>query len=211
VNPRTATHVCFLLIAAVGLPAAGPRGARPSLPELPPLNRKVVDFVKRQVGAKVANGQCTALATEALRAAGARRFPFHGTGGDYVWGHPVASFREAIPGDIVQFRDAVFRGTSWVTSRRWVAWHQDYPHHTAVVSEVREKGKVVVLLHQNVGPDGTSVERKQVVSETTLRTDSLQEGGHVWIYRPAAPDEGDVDTGGGEPADRTGGERPVQP
>jgi len=191
VTPWKAARLCTLLTFAVGMPAAGPRGPRPSPTELPPLNRKVVEFVRRHAGEKVADGECTALATEALRSAGAKRFPFHGTGGDYVWGRPVESFREALPGDIVQFRDAVFRGKSWTSGRRWVSWHQEYPHHTAVVSEVQEGGKRVVFLHQNVGPAGASIERKRVVTETTVRTDSLQKGGHVWIYRPAAPEDAD--------------------
>ena len=45
-----------------------------------------------------------------------------------------------------------------MSRRRWVSWHQEYPHHTAIVSEVRDGGKLVVVLHQNVGGDGTSVE-----------------------------------------------------
>ncbi len=152
------------------------------------MNEKVIEYVRGHIGEKVDNGLCTSLATEALRHAGAKRFPFD-PGGDFVWGRPVESFREALPGDVVQFRDAVFKGKSYVSSRRWVTWHYEYPHHTAIVSEVREEGKVVVFLHQNVGPEGASVEKKQTVTETTIRADSLQKGGRVWIYRPVARDE----------------------
>ena len=191
-NPAVAI-VLSVSTAALGLTGtvggAPPQKGKAAAVELPTLNRKVVEYATGRVGEKVGDGQCTALASSALRFAGARRFPFGGTGGDYVWGRPVGSFREAIPGDVVQFRDAVYEGKAWVTPRRWVSWHQAYPHHTAIVSGVRDGGKVVVLLHQNVGPDGASVEKKQVVSETTLRADSLMDGGHVWIYRPVAPDD----------------------
>lgn len=174
---------------ALGLIGAGPGKKKAAEePEPPPLNLKVVEFVKGRIGEKVGDGQCTALAVEALKSAGAKRFRFGGRGGDYVWGSPVDSFREALPGDVVQFRDAVFRGKAWTSRRRWVSWRQEYPHHTAIVSEVRDGGKVVVLLHQNVGSEGTSLEKKQVVTETVLRADSLQEGGHVWIYRPVELD-----------------------
>ena len=171
--------------------AAGPsvRAKKKDAPELPALNQKVIGFARERLGEKVGNGQCTSLAAEALDAAGAKRFPMRGLDGDYVWGRPLATFREALPGDLLQFRDAVFRGKTFVTSTRWVSWHQTYPHHTAIVSEVRDGGKLVVILHQNVGADGTTTEAKQVVTEATLRTDSLQKGGHIWIYRPDDPDD----------------------
>lgn len=191
--PTRTRHLCVLLPALLGLAAAGPTRKDPASDDLPALNRKVVEFTRGQAGEKVGNGQCTALASEALRRAGAKRFPFHGTGGDYVWGRPVDSFREALPGDIVQFRDAVFRGRTPLSGHRWMSWRQEYAHHTAVVSEVRDRGKVVVLLHQNVGPPGASAAEKQVVTETTLRTDSLQKGGRIWIYRPVPPEEADDD------------------
>jgi hypothetical protein len=58
-------------------------------------------------GKKVGDGQCISLAVEALRYAGAKRYPFDPSG-DYVWGRPVASFKEALPGDIIG--DNLFHG-----------------------------------------------------------------------------------------------------
>jgi hypothetical protein len=153
------------------------------------MNDRVVAFARGHLGKRVGNGECTSLAVEALRSAGARRTPLNRGDGDYVWGRPVASFRDAIPGDLVQFRDAVFRGKRRVTSRRSETWRYEYPHHTAVVAAVRENGRVVIVLHQNVGSEGSPDEAKRLVTETTLRTDSLQKGGKVWIYRPIAPAE----------------------
>src|SRR5262249_50127125 len=153
---------------------------KPTEPSLPPLNAKVLEFARSQIGKKVDRGECTDLARAALQSAGARRFPFHG-GGDFVWGEPVTPLTGALPRDIPQFRNAVFQGKRYVTKRRWVTWHQEYPHHTAIVAGVIERGKVLTILHQNVGGPGTDEDHKRIVQEGTIRLDSLQEGGKVWI------------------------------
>jgi hypothetical protein len=54
---------------------------------------------------------------------------------------------------------------------------------------VTEGGKVVTVLHQNVGPKDADDAQKKVVQEGTIRVDSLQDGGWVRIYRPI-PAEG---------------------
>jgi hypothetical protein len=173
--------------AAVALTLAA---AAPKVP-IPPLNQKVLEFARERIGKKVADGQCLSLAVEALRYAGAKRYPFDPSG-DFVWGRPVASFKEALPGDILQFRNAVFEGKRWITKRRWVSWHHEYPHHTAIVAEVREGGRVVAILHQNVGAHDADDATKQVVQEASIRPESLQAGGAVAIYRPVARDEGEI-------------------
>ena len=165
--------------------------------EVPALNIKVLAFARGQVGKKVGNGECTSLATEALRYAGARRYTMRGMGGDYVWGRPVASFGEAIPGDIVQFRDAVFRGKSRLPGRRMLSWWQEFPHHTAILSGIQDRGWVVTVLHQNVGPEGTPDQVKRLVKEATIRTGALQPGGKVWIYRPVTREEDSQRDAGG--------------
>jgi hypothetical protein len=161
--------------------------ATPPAQPIPPLNQKVLEFARDRIGEKVGDGQCLSLAAEALRSAGAKRYPFDPSG-DFVWGRPVASFPQAMPGDILQFRNAVFQGKRWISKRRWVSWHHEYPHHTAIVSEVREGGQVVTILHQNVGPPEAADATKQVVQEATIRPQSLQDGGAVAIYRPVARD-----------------------
>jgi hypothetical protein len=159
--------------------------ATPPAASIPPLNQKVLEFARERIGEKVADGQCSSLAVEALRYAGAKRYPFDRSG-DFVWGRPVASFKDALPGDILQFRNAVFHGKRWISKRRWVWWHQEYPHHTAIVFEVRDGGRVVAVLHQNVGLSDAKSASKQVVQETSIRPESLQDGGAVAIYRPVA-------------------------
>jgi hypothetical protein len=178
--------VVLAWVAAVVALAPAP----PKVP-IPLLNQKVLEFARERIGKKVDDGQCLSLAVEALRYGGAKSYPFDPSG-DYVWGRPVASFKEALPGDILQFRNAVFEGKRWITKRRWVSWHYEYPHHTAIVSEVREGGCVVAILHQNVGAHDASDADKQVVQEASIRPESLQAGGSVAIFRPAARDEGKI-------------------
>jgi hypothetical protein len=181
----------FVVLAWVAAVVALDLAATPPAVPIPLLNQKVLEFARERIGKKVAYGQCLSLAVEALRYAGAKRYPFDPSG-DYVWGRPVASFKEALPGDILQFRNAVFQGKRWITKRRWVSWHHEYPHHTAIVSEVREGGRVVAIFHQNVGAHADDDATKQVVQEATIRPESLQAGGAVGIFRPVARDEGEI-------------------
>lgn len=174
-----------LVITVAVFAGAGPK----SKTVLPPLNQKVLDFAREQLGKKVGDGECTSFAIEALGAAGARRLPLSRRDGDYVWGREVEAFRDALPGDVLQFRDAVLHGKRSLSRRRWISWHHEYPHHTAIVSEVKEGGRVVSVLHQNVGGRNKTEAEKQRVQELTLRVDSLQEGGRIWIYRPISPHE----------------------
>ncbi|WP_422928804.1 hypothetical protein [Singulisphaera sp. PoT] len=175
-------------LVALLLGGSAPGVARDQAP-LPPLNQKVLDFSKDHLGKKVGDGSCVTLAVKALAEAGAYQFPLSRRDGDYVWGEPVASFRDALPGDILQFRDAVFQGKKRYRGGRWETWHHSYPHHTAVVSKVSDEGKTVLILHQNIGRAETDDEAKKTVKEWTLKPDSLQKGGWVRIYRPVAAND----------------------
>jgi hypothetical protein len=158
--------------------------AKPS--RLPVLNEKVVAFARARKGVKVGDGVCLTLAVEALRSSGAKTCLFNEPDANYVWGTLVESPHDALPGDVVQFRDAEFKGKRQLSRKRTISWHQTYPHHTAIVSEVAAGGKLITILHQNVGGSGAKDDARKVVQETTLRMDSLQKGGSVWIYRPVA-------------------------
>jgi hypothetical protein len=179
----------LVLLLAAGPDLKSRKPGRPEAVELPPLNESVIAFAREQLGKKVGNGECTALVVEAFRNAGARRFPLKRSDGDFVWGRPVATFRESLPGDVVQFRDAVFQGKTSLSKRRWFSWRYEYPHHSAIVAEVRERGDVVTFLHQNVGAGDAPEDEKKRVQEVTLRPGSLQKGGKLWIYRPVGRDE----------------------
>lgn len=185
-RPETETPAPAASARPKGKPKARAKSlARAGLESLPELNRLVLEFCRDRLGQTVGNGECTMLAHDALRAAGAQRFGW-ARSGDYVWGTPVESFAEALPGDVLQFRDAVFAGRRELSGSRWMSWHYEYPHHTAVVAAVRGGGREVVVLHQNVTGQRKGVPPSKVVQEGTLWPDSLQPGGQVWIYRPVA-------------------------
>jgi hypothetical protein len=147
---------------------------------------KVVKFCKDNLGKKV--GECSHLAVEALKAAGAKTtadFDDSPNQGDYVWGK-LAFVREVKerkssernvdglkvqPGDVIQLRDAKFRGKSGKGT-----YSSESPHHTAVVIGLKDKGRTLVVLQQNVNG-------KRVVAEGTYRLDDLKEG-WLRVYRP---------------------------
>jgi hypothetical protein len=179
IRPRPGVLRCLAtaLLLVAGAPAS---------PTLPDLNEKVVAFARANLGKSVGDGSCTTLALAALEAAGVKSYPMVESGGELVWGQPIESFGEAMPGDILQFHNAVFDGKKALSKQRWTSWHHEYPHHTAIVSRVTEKGNVVAVLHQNVTLSGKKRNDTGNVLEGTLRIDSLQKGGWIRIYRPVA-------------------------
>ena len=180
-SSRTWPRPLFIvaMATALSLTAGAPRPA-----PLPDLNEKVIAFARASLGQPVGDGSCTTLAIEALRQAGAQLYPIAEPDGDFTWGQPIASFKEALPGDILQFRNAVFRGRRSLSHQRWMTWREEYLHHTAIVSRVSETGKLVEILHQNVIMQGQEGKDAKNVRQGTLRLDSLQKGGYVRIYRP---------------------------
>ena len=176
--------VLMLVASAVAL-GAGPQ-KKPD--PLPPLNAKVHEFARGSLGKPVGDGICITLAVEALREAGARRFPFNDPKGDYTWGEPVLDLKDALPGDILQFRDAVFQGQRSLGGGKRTRWHDEYPHHTAIVARVERDGKLITILHQNVTTKGRDEAEKGNVREGELRMESLQKGGWVKAYRPVPSD-----------------------
>lgn len=184
----------WVAIGLVVVLAAGARAGdvkKKKAPGPPPeLNRKVLEFARRHEGEKVGDGQCIALAIEALRAAGAHQPPIRGNE-DFVWGREVPKVADALPGDILQFRDAVFKGTEPLPGGGILHTTSKYPHHTAIVASVKKtsKGLVLTILHQNAGGSGASVAERQVVQEGTLRMANLRKGGAVRAFRPLAEAE----------------------
>lgn len=145
------------------------------------LGDRVAAFCEGQKGKKVGDGECTTLADHALRAAGA-----HGRGkddpltGEYTWGWLVFhAWKEKADlktegrnqdirrGDIIQFHDVKLEDHG----RWWI-----FPHHTAVVVAVEDKGQTVKFLHQNVTSD-------KAVVDGILHLDDLKQGFYN-IYRP---------------------------
>jgi hypothetical protein len=162
----------------------------PEAPAVPPLNGRIVDFSRKNLGKPVGDGICITLAIEALKEAGGRRYPFDPSG-DYIWGEPVADFKDVLPGDILQFRDAVFQGQRSVGRGKTVRWHAEYPHHTAIVAKVERDGKLITIYHQNVAIAGKAEAEKGNVQEGELRMESLQKGGWIKAYRPVPAEKDD--------------------
>ena len=173
-------------LAIMGIPASGLAGGSAAPVPLPPLNAEVVGFARAHLGEPVGDGVCITLAVEALRAAGAKQFPLSDPSGEYIWGTPVLDLRTVLPGDILQFRDAVFEGVRSVHGHRRESWHDTYPHHTAIVLRTEEKGRLITICHQNVSVKGENPARTGQVREAVLRMTSLQKGGQIRAYRPVA-------------------------
>jgi len=140
------------------------------------VRQRVLAYAKANLGRTVGNGECAALAFQALKAAGAKPRARHGfpTQRDYVWGKLVllieatpegpkstGSIRDVGPGDIAQFSN--------VKSGR-----AHFGHHTAVVSEISATRLAMVEQHVGGGRN---------VVEGAIRLDKLSSG---WIrfYRP---------------------------
>lgn len=155
------------------------------------LNVKVLEYVKRNLGKQVDDGECASLAVAALNSVGAKPFGTYKDSpndGDYVWGELVYALEitptlrtESIPidtfvkpGDIIQYRNAKFagkQGTGKYTS--------EAPHHTAVITGVSKDGKTFDIHQQNANG-------KKTVAPATVKINDLQSG-WVKVYRPQKP------------------------
>ncbi len=161
-----------------------------SLADDPPapvdLNARVADFARSKVGEKVGDGICSTLIQEALRDAGAKVLICPAEGGEYLWGEPLKSLKDARAGDILQFEKVTFRGRRRIVGRNGapaiLISQQTFPHHSAIITKVGPKGRTLTIHHQNAaGPDGNPV---QIVQETTLLMSEMQKGGSLKAYRP---------------------------
>ena len=152
---------------------------------LPPLNEKVLEFAEGQKGQQVGDGECTTLAFAALRSAGARWSRPESLERGPVWGEAVKSLDQSLPGDVIQFENAVFRGRKVYPGGRYRYWEYTYPHHTAIVASVKvtRAGVVLGIWHQNVLNQGEDESKRKVVRGGTVRMGELREG-TVKVYRP---------------------------
>jgi hypothetical protein len=148
------------------------------------VREKVVKFCKEHKGETVGDGECGTLAQAAIREAGGKPVNEFTEGpgpGDYAWGELVFAieFRDgkrkkepadakAKPGDVIQYRDAAFRKGGGIAL---------FPHHTAIVAEVKSNGELVVYEQNNLG--------KKEVTQGTLSLAGMA-GGWIRVYRPEA-------------------------
>lgn len=98
--------------------------------DIPPVNRKIVEFCEKHMNKRVGNGQCWDLAKYALDYAEA---DWHAP---YSFGLIVDYRSEEIyPGDIIQFERVKIVENG---QKMWA------PHHTAIVFKVIAEGKYTV-------------------------------------------------------------------
>jgi hypothetical protein len=135
---------------------------------LPPLNRKVVNYVETVIGQQVDRGECWDLAFQALDRIDAR------WDGKYMYGKELNIKREKLlPGDIIQFKNVKVQYQKGNT-----IYKESMAHHTAIIYKVLDDG-VLELAHQNTGFSG----RKVGLSKLDLETVT---SGRMWFYRPVA-------------------------
>lgn len=150
------------------------------------LGEQVKNWVYSHFLQQVGRGECADLATEALRAVGART-SFPSDHGNYVWGTPVRlAFAE--PGDILQFRNhrMVIRNADGSGRIE----HRGHPRHTAIV--LRNPGDgTLEIAEQNIVYPGSRQPNRTVNTATIYFVDQqtpdnrrVTVTGGLWAYRP---------------------------
>ncbi len=150
----------------------------------PTFNKAVLAYCAKHVGKKVGSGECSHLAVEALRVAGAEFVATAGKGGPArgapVWGALVRSLEwngkvtvaggpkaPCLPGDVIQYGKATFSNG------------QSAPQHTSVVAAVDDKGLPSEVYEQNA-------QGRRTVARAKLDFAALN-GGWLRVYRPVRP------------------------
>jgi hypothetical protein len=139
------------------------------------INTLVLEFAQAHLGEQVGSGQCTDLANEALRVAGAD-FAVHDPGnGDYIWGTLITTITPGddsnptvpcVPGDIIQYQNVTLADGSTAA------------HHTSIVAAVDANGRPTYVYEQNVGGNLNDVYDSAVINAQTV------EQGTIQIYQP---------------------------
>ena len=170
--------------------------------------RQIVEFARRQMGQQVGDGECFALADQALRGAGAASAADFGVitaDADYRWSSQRVQATDAQPGDIIQFRNFTVETRTDHADHSWQSNSESRPHHTAVVVSNDGAGHLTVL-EQNVQIGGTSGQAQRsvrqnqipIASSTTKNGDTtvtVRVGGTMIVYRPVARPASTTPTG----------------
>ena len=144
-----------------------------TLAELPELNKKVIEYVNKNMQKKVGRGECWDLAAGALAYSNAY-FDRSSKKTVTIYGRELNPKNdEILPGDMIQFKNVRMK---W---REGNTYHQSSMiQHTAIVYEVNGPGDYEIT-HQNTGAWG----KKVGVSNLKL---SRMTSGRIWVYRPVA-------------------------
>lgn len=137
---------------------------------LPEMNKKIIEFVTKNIGKKVDRGECWDLANQALILVDAK------WDHEYKYGKRLDPKKdEILPGDIMQFEKVKVKYVV-VNGDETTTTIEDMGHHTAVIYRVIEPG-VFELAHQNTSFSG----RKVGLSKLELKNITK---GKYFIYRP---------------------------
>ncbi len=187
IPPRTAAPVKAAKPGPIGVGAK--KAAPPAAPAGANLSAQVLSFAEGKSGQRVGDGECFALADQALKKAGAKSAPDFGQitdEADYKWGSQV-SLVDVKPGDIVQFSGYEFTRREENEDGKWKEFTGKRPHHTAIVVSVDGNGLLTVI-EQNA-PKGSAAHKTQLAfSNTSFSKDkttiTLSTTGSVWFFRP---------------------------
>jgi hypothetical protein len=181
----------------------GPMGTGDAVPlnGSPPASfgQQVVDFARQRIGQRVGDGECFALADQALRHVGAGSaadFGSVGTDTDYIWSSQTVTATNAQAGDIIQFRNFTVATRTDNVDGSWQTRSESRPHHTAVVVSNDGAGNFTIL-EQNVQIGGTSGQARRTVRQNQIPVSSgtrpqgtstitVQVSGTLIIYRPVS-------------------------
>jgi len=131
------------------------------------INFQIVELAKKKLGKKVGRGECWDLAKSVLDETGAN------WDGKYEFGRTLKKGECIMPGDIIQFEKLKTE-----TLNNGVKSTEMFPHHTAIVYEVKSADEIV-LVHQNTGYTGKKV------GTSVFRFSAITTGRYI-IYRPTS-------------------------
>lgn len=149
--------------------ATPPKHHAPPKKKAPSLNELVRDYAVGKLGKQVGDGECWALAYEALNAVNAKRPGEDGLKG-YEFGKAV-ELTALLPGDILQFENINFKHTE--PDGRWFS--ESFPHHTAIVASA--SGTKISYFEQNFN-------NVRTVRQATLDLKDRLPGGTLSAWRP---------------------------
>jgi hypothetical protein len=186
IDPGTSARTESPPPGPIGLDAKGgtPKQSQASMAD------QIVGYARHRIGQHVGDGQCFALADNALRGAGSKSAADFGTvtpTADYVWGTSVNISAVRI-GDVIQFRNYQYLKRVDNDDGSFREDGGGRPHHTAIVERVDGDGAFTVL-EQNF--EGSPVRRSQLyftsrTSTSSGQTTTITVTGTFWFYRPQA-------------------------
>ena len=147
---------------------------------------QIAQFAATRLGQQVGDGQCFALADQALQSIGVKSASDFGSisaSADYIWGREVA-LEQARVGDVIQFRNYNYEETITThityedgSSEESTETQTDSrPHHTAIIASVGSQGQLMVY-EQNVNSQMLVQHNRLLFSQLTIGPTITTSGG----------------------------------